>query len=55
MLCSDGLSNSVPDKEILNSYLQMPNDPEMLCRRLFDLAFQGGARDNVTVLVVVRV
>ena len=55
LLCSDGLSNSVPDKEILNSYLQMPNDPESLCRRLLDLAFQGGARDNVTMLVVVRV
>ncbi|MBR0391762.1 MAG: Stp1/IreP family PP2C-type Ser/Thr phosphatase [Oscillospiraceae bacterium] len=55
LLCSDGLSNSVPDKEILNSYLQIPNDPETLCRRLLDFAFQGGARDNVTMLVVVRV
>ena len=55
LLCSDGLSNSVPDKEILNCYLQMPNDPETLCRRLLELAYQGGAGDNVTMFVVVRI
>jgi protein phosphatase len=55
LLCSDGLSNSVPDKEILNCYLQISNDPEAFCRRLLELAYQGGASDNVTMFVVVRV
>ena len=54
LLCSDGLSNSVADKDILNSFLQIPTDPEKLCRHLLELAFQGGAGDNVTMFVVVR-
>ena len=54
LLCSDGLSNSVSDKDILNSFLQIPGDPERLCHQLMDLAFRGGAVDNVTMFVVVK-
>lgn len=55
LLCSDGLSNAVPDNEILNCFLQLPNDPEQLCSRLLQLSYEGGARDNVTMFVVVRI
>lgn len=53
LLCSDGLSNIVTDEEMLINY-RAANDPEMLCRALMDLALERGARDNVTVLAVMR-
>jgi protein phosphatase len=49
LLCSDGLTNTVSDREILAAAVQSM-DPERLCRQLMETALQRGARDNVTVV-----
>lgn len=51
LLCSDGLSNTVTDEEILRCTKEQPN-PEALCWTLMNLALERGARDNVTVVAV---
>ena len=51
ILCSDGLSNTLTDDEILSFAEQYP-DPETLCRELMRCTLERGARDNVTVVVV---
>ena len=51
LLCSDGLSNTVSDEEMLEQ-AATARDPEDLCRKLMDLAIRREARDNVTVVVV---
>jgi len=53
LLCSDGLSNTVQDWEMLKAARQH-RDPEKLCHSLMELALTRGARDNVTVLTVIR-
>jgi protein phosphatase len=50
LLCSDGLTEMVPDGEILRA-LQADDDPAEVCRKLIDLANANGGRDNVTVVV----
>ena len=51
LLCSDGLSNTVTDEEILRCTKERAN-PEALCWTLMNLALERGARDNVTVVAV---
>ena len=53
LLCSDGLSNMVSDLEMLD-YSKEYQDPELLCRALLSKALNRGARDNVTVVAVMR-
>ncbi len=53
LLCSDGLSNTVSDEELL-SFAEKTQEPEELCRRLLDCALERGARDNVTVLAAAK-
>ena len=53
LLCSDGLSNMVSDLEMLD-YAKEYQDPELLCRALLSKALTRGARDNVTVVAVMR-
>ena len=53
LLCSDGLSNTVNDFEILDSAEEYP-EPEMLCGALMSKALNRGARDNVTVIAVMK-
>ena len=53
LLCSDGLSNIVTDLEMLD-YANEYQDPELLCRALMSKALNRGARDNVTVLAVMK-
>ncbi len=53
LLCSDGLSNIVSDFEMLD-YAREYNDPELLCRALMSKALKREARDNVTVLAVIK-
>ena len=53
LLCSDGLSNIVSDDEILAYSREYP-EPELLCRSLMSKALNRGARDNVTVLAVMK-
>lgn len=53
LLCSDGLSNTLSDEEMLDQ-AGGAKGPEELCRRLMDMALQRGARDNVTVVAVCK-
>ena len=51
LLCSDGLSNTIGDEEMLEE-AKSHREPEDLCRRLMEVALSRGARDNVTVVAV---
>jgi protein phosphatase len=50
LLCSDGLTEMLPEEEI-NSILQTENEPEQTCRRLVARANEAGGKDNITVIV----
>ncbi len=50
LLCSDGLSNVLPDK-VLVQEARREADPELLCRRLLSMTLEQGAPDNVTVVL----
>lgn len=51
LLCSDGLTNTVEDQEILYEVLH-GGDPALCCRRLTDLANSRGGPDNITIILV---
>lgn len=53
LLCSDGLSTMISDLEMLD-YAKEYHDPELLCRALMSKALNRGARDNVTVVAVIK-
>ena len=53
LLCSDGLSNLLPDAEILE-VLKANDDPEQACSVLLDRTLERGAPDNVTVFLAQR-
>ena len=53
LLCSDGLSNTISDEEMSQCAAER-QDPEQLCRALMHTALERGARDNVTVVAVIR-
>jgi len=53
LFCSDGLSNIVSDLEILEYAGEFP-EPEALCRSLLSKALNRGAKDNVTIVAVMR-
>ena len=50
LLCTDGLTNHVPDERIAER-LAGAQGAEESCRALVDDALAGGGRDNVTVIV----
>jgi protein phosphatase len=56
LLCSDGLSKMVPDKDGENSIerilLSQKGDIEKVCQRLVEEANQRGGRDNITVVAI---
>ena len=53
LMCSDGLSNIVSDLEMLE-YAKEYQYPELLCRALMSKALNRGAKDNVTVVALMR-
>lgn len=53
LMCSDGLSNTINDFEILDYAKEYP-EPEMLCGALMSKVLNRGARDNVTVIAVMK-
>ncbi len=52
LLCSDGLSDMVPEGQISEILADSPDDPEPPARRLLSTALDAGGTDNVTVVVV---
>ena len=50
LLCTDGLTNHVPDGRIAELLASAP-DAESACRTLVDDALEQGGKDNVTVVV----
>ena len=53
LLCSDGLTNMLTEQEILEA-VRSNTSPEILCRKLIELALEAGANDNVTVVALSR-
>ena len=51
LLCSDGLTNTVPDREI-HGVLRRGDTINSSCRQLVSLALSRGAPDNVTVVLL---
>ncbi|MGQ9627799.1 MAG: Stp1/IreP family PP2C-type Ser/Thr phosphatase, partial [Anaerolineae bacterium] len=51
LLCSDGLSGMVQDKE-MESILRTSSEPYEACRRLVEAANFHGGEDNITVIIV---
>jgi serine/threonine protein phosphatase PrpC len=51
LLCSDGLTEMVPETEILNLLLAGGADPAAACDRLVNRANEKGGKDNVTAVV----
>jgi PPM family protein phosphatase len=51
LLCSDGLSDMVPEAKI-GEILSSANDPEGDARALVSAALDGGGADNITVVVI---
>jgi len=54
LLCSDGLTNMVPDSTILNLVTANGDDLEAACRALIDCANAQGGRDNISVILIRR-
>jgi serine/threonine protein phosphatase PrpC len=52
LLCSDGLSDMVPEARISEILLEYPEDPERAARDLLSAALDAGGNDNITVVVV---
>ena len=52
LLCSDGLSDMVPESRISELVLGSPEDPERTARDLLAAALDAGGNDNITVIVV---
>jgi protein phosphatase len=52
LLCSDGLTKHVSDKDIGRA-LESEQSAESACRRLVDAANAAGGTDNITVVVAV--
>lgn len=52
LLCSDGLSNMVADKEILSIVIQYKNNLQTIPQHLINQANQAGGKDNISVILI---
>ena len=52
LLCSDGLSDMIPETRMLMILTSNPENPERAVRALVSAALEAGGADNVTVVVV---
>lgn len=55
LLCTDGLTNMVSDKEISDVILELSPSPEKISDRLIALANRNGGIDNITVITICAV
>lgn len=51
LLCTDGLTKVLPDRDILE-LLAQPRDMGAICEELLTLTLEGGGPDNVTLIAV---
>jgi protein phosphatase len=49
ILCSDGLSGMISDRDILRTAISLDN-PSVACEKLIHMANQRGGKDNITVI-----
>ena len=49
LLCSDGVTDLIPDREILRM-VQAEENPESLCRKFIDEVLKRGGHDNATLI-----
>lgn len=52
LLCSDGLTNMLPDARMLDVVVAHPADLPGACRQLIEEANAAGGRDNISVILV---
>ena len=52
LLCSDGLTDGVPDEEISNALSAASKHPQKIADALVDAANDAGGPDNITVVVI---
>ena len=52
ILCTDGLTNMLPEKKIFDTVLESRPSPEKITERLISLANQNGGIDNITVVTI---
>lgn len=52
LLCSDGLSDMVPDARISNLVNTDPQSPKETAERLLEAALEAGGSDNITIVIV---
>lgn len=50
LICSDGLSNKITEKEIVD--LMMEDDMQWVCEHMIELAKERGGEDNITVILI---
>ncbi|MBI5096634.1 MAG: Stp1/IreP family PP2C-type Ser/Thr phosphatase, partial [Nitrospirae bacterium] len=55
ILCTDGLTNMVSDKEISDVILELSPSPEKITDKLIALATKNGGIDNITVITICAV
>lgn len=55
ILCTDGLTNMVSDKEISDVILELSPFPEKITDKLIALATKNGGIDNITVITICAV
>lgn len=51
LLCSDGLSNTLTDQELLYEVVH-GGEPENCCQRMLNISLSRGAPDNVTAVLI---
>ncbi len=52
LLCSDGLTDMVPDEAIAQTLATLGDDLSVACASLVNQALQGGGKDNITLVLV---
>ncbi|MCC6543115.1 MAG: Stp1/IreP family PP2C-type Ser/Thr phosphatase [Nitrospirae bacterium] len=52
LLCTDGLTNMLSDKQILQAVSELRPDAESITNRLIELANDNGGIDNITVITL---
>ena len=50
LLCSDGVTRHIPDKEL--AQILSGNDPNEMCRIIKETCYQRGAEDNLTAVII---